>query len=163
MAANKDLPFLASALKAPRISQSWARLADQARESGWSHEEYLAAVLETEVNARNHSGAALRVKAAGFPAIKTLDEFTLTHRPGISKDHLAKLAFGKYLTDHDNVIFLGRQEPGKHTSPSPSVSSPVTAVSVSCLTRPLGGWADSNTLTKQEPSTKSSPVLADTD
>jgi DNA replication protein DnaC len=95
MAANKDLPFLAGALKAPRISQSWARLADQARESGWSHEEYLAPVLETEVNARNHSGAKLLIKAAGFPAVKTLDEFTLTHRPGISKDHLGKLASGR--------------------------------------------------------------------
>ncbi len=113
MSATKDLPFLASALKAPRISQSWVRLADQARESGWSLEEYLAAVLETEVNARNHSGANLRVKAAGFPGVKTLDEFTLTHRPGISKDQLGKLASGRYLVDHDNVIFLGPPGTGK--------------------------------------------------
>lgn len=113
MSATKDLPFLAGALKAPRINQSWQRLADQARDSGWSHEEYLAAVLETEVNARNHSGATLRVKAAGFPAVKTLDEFTLTHRPGISKDQLAKLASGRYLTEADNVIFLGPPGTGK--------------------------------------------------
>lgn len=113
MGANKDLPFLAGALKAPRISQSWQRLADQARDAGWSHEDYLAAVLETEVNARNHSGATLRVKAAGFPAVKTLDEFTLTHRPGISKDQLAQLASGRYLVDHGNVIFLGPPGTGK--------------------------------------------------
>ena len=56
MTTSKDLTYLATALKAPRISLAWERLADQARESGWSHEEYLAAVLETEVNARNHSG-----------------------------------------------------------------------------------------------------------
>jgi DNA replication protein DnaC len=45
--------------------------------------------------------------------VKTLDEFTLSHRPGISKDQLAKLASGKYLTDHDNVIFLGPPGTGK--------------------------------------------------
>ena len=113
MDANKDLPFLASALKAPRIGGSWQRLADQARDSGWSHEEYLAAVLETEVNARNPSGAALRIKAAGFPAIKTLDDFTVNHRPGIRKDHLRKLASGRYLVDHDTVIFLDPPGTGK--------------------------------------------------
>ena len=48
MTTGKDLTYLATALKAPRISLVWERLADQARESGWSHEEYLAAVLETK-------------------------------------------------------------------------------------------------------------------
>ena len=48
MATSKDLTYLATALKAPRISLAWERLSDQARESGWSHEEYLAAVFETK-------------------------------------------------------------------------------------------------------------------
>ena len=43
--AIKQLTYLASALKAPRITESAARLADHARDAGWTHEEYLAAVL----------------------------------------------------------------------------------------------------------------------
>src|SRR5215469_4140859 len=64
----KQLRYLAAALKAPRITQAAQRLADQARDAGWTHEDYLAAVLEREVSARNASGAQLRIRAAGFPA-----------------------------------------------------------------------------------------------
>jgi hypothetical protein len=52
-----------------------ARLADYVRDAGWTHEEYLAAVLDREVAARHASGAQLRIRAAGFGACKTLEEF----------------------------------------------------------------------------------------
>lgn len=54
--AVKQITYLAAALKAPRITAAAARLADQARDAGWTHEDYLAAVLEREVSARNASG-----------------------------------------------------------------------------------------------------------
>ena len=50
--AIKRIDHLARALKAPRIQEAAARLADQARDAGWTHEEYLAAVLDREVAAR---------------------------------------------------------------------------------------------------------------
>ncbi len=51
--AVKQLHYLAGALKAPRIIEAATRLADQARDAGWSFEDYLTAVLEREVSARN--------------------------------------------------------------------------------------------------------------
>src|SRR3954464_1288315 len=62
--ALKQLTYLAAALKAPRITEAAGRLADHARDAGWTHEEYLAAVLDREVAARNASGAQLRIRAA---------------------------------------------------------------------------------------------------
>ena len=44
--ALKQVHHLAGALKAPRITEAAARLADHARDSSWTHEEYLAAVLD---------------------------------------------------------------------------------------------------------------------
>ena len=41
----KHIHYLAAALKAPRITVAAARLADQARDAGWTHEDCLAAVL----------------------------------------------------------------------------------------------------------------------
>ncbi len=90
--ASAQIAYLASALKAPRIRETAARLAEQARQAGWSHEDYLAAVLDREVAARNASGAELRIRAAGFPARKTLDEFIFEHQPGIRRDEIAPLA-----------------------------------------------------------------------
>jgi len=111
--AVKEIAYLATALKAPRIRDTAARLADQARDGGWSHEDYLAAVLEREVAARNASGAALRIRAAGFPARKTLDEFVFDHQPGVRRDDVAPLAAGHYLTEARNIVLLGPPGTGK--------------------------------------------------
>src|SRR5437763_14531253 len=79
----KQIHYLAAVLKAPRITETAARLADQARDAGWTHEDYLAAVLEREVSARHASGAQSRIKAAGFPATKTLDDFDFDAQPAV--------------------------------------------------------------------------------
>ena len=79
--ALKQLHYLSSALKAPRIIEAAARLADEARDGGWTHEDYLAAVLEREVSARNASGAELRIRTAGFPAARPWRTLTSTPSP----------------------------------------------------------------------------------
>src|SRR3546814_19077638 len=79
--AVKQITYLAGALKAPRITEAAERLADQARDAGWSFEDYLAAVLEREVSARNASGARLRLRAAGFGAPRRWRTSTSTPNP----------------------------------------------------------------------------------
>lgn len=59
-------------LGSPRPPPGWLT---RARDAGWTHEDYLAAVLEREVSARNASGAQLRIRAAGFGGVKTLEDF----------------------------------------------------------------------------------------
>lgn len=91
--AVKQITYLASALKAPRITEAAARLADQARDAGWTHEDYLAAVLEREVSTRNASGAHLRIRAAGFGAVKTLEDFDFDAQPTV-RQQVGALALG---------------------------------------------------------------------
>jgi DNA replication protein DnaC len=95
--ALKQVTYLAAAMKAPRITEAAARLADHARDAGWTHEEYLAAVLDREVAARNASGAHLRIRAAGFPV----------------RQQIAALASGGFLTEARNVVLLGPPGTGK--------------------------------------------------
>ena len=108
----KQITYLAGALKAPRITEAAARMADQARDAGWSFEDYLAAVLEREVSARNASGAELRIKAAGFPARKTLEDFDWDAQPTI-RQQIAALASGGFLLEAQNVVLLGPPGTGK--------------------------------------------------
>ena len=110
--AAKQISYLAGALKAPRITEAAARMADQARDAGWSFEDYLAAVLEREVSARNASGAELRIKAAGFPARKTLEDFDWDAQPTI-RQQIAALASGGFLLEAQNVVLLGPPGTGK--------------------------------------------------
>jgi DNA replication protein DnaC len=110
--AVKQIHYLAGALKAPRITEAAARLADHARDSGWTHEEYLAAVLDREVAARNASGAQLRIRGAGFGARKTLEEFDWDAQPA-ARQQVAALASGGFLTEARNVVLLGPPGTGK--------------------------------------------------
>jgi DNA replication protein DnaC len=108
----KKIPYLASALKAPRIAQAAGRLADQARDEGWTHETYLAAVLEREVAARNASGSELRMRAAGFSARKTIEDFDFTVQSA-ARDQIAPLAGAGFLSEARNVVLLGPPGTGK--------------------------------------------------
>lgn len=141
---NQRLTLSGRGPESPRLRQSWQPTADQGRDSGWGHEEYVAAVLEIEINARNLSGVGPRVKTAGFPVVKTLDEFSLGHRPGMSKDQIAKLAFGKYLADHNTVFLSVCQGAGKRISRSLWVFLPAMRASACCETLPPAGPAGTN-------------------
>ena len=110
--STKQITYLASALKAPRITEAAARLADQARDANWSHEEYLAAVLEREVSARNASGAQLRIRGAGFGTVKTIEDFDFDAQPGI-RQQVAALASCAFLHEARNVVLLGPPGTGK--------------------------------------------------
>jgi DNA replication protein DnaC len=110
--AMKEITYLAGALKAPRILEAATRLADQARDAGWTHEDYLAAVLERDVSARNASGAQLRIRAAGFTAHKTIEDFDWDAQPTI-RQTIGALSSGGFLTEARNVVLLGPPGTGK--------------------------------------------------
>jgi DNA replication protein DnaC len=110
---NKQIEYYATALKAPRIRDSAARLADQARDAGWSHEEYLAAVLSREVSSRESSGAELRIRAAGFPGRKAIEEFNFDHQPTMGRDTIAHLSTSQFIGKAQNVVLLGPPGTGK--------------------------------------------------
>jgi DNA replication protein DnaC len=56
------------------------RLAERVRAESWSHEEFLAACLQREVAAREAHGGEGRIRAARFPARKSLEEFDFEHQ-----------------------------------------------------------------------------------
>jgi DNA replication protein DnaC len=110
---DSEVAYLSRALKAPRIRATAARLAEQARTEGWTHEHYLAAVLSAEVSSREASGSETRIRAAGFPARKTIEEFSFTTGLGAKRDQVHHLATGSYLAEAGNIVLLGPPGTGK--------------------------------------------------
>ena len=108
-----QVEYYSRAMKASRIRAAATRLADQAREGGWSHEEYLAAVLSRQVAAREASGAEIRARAAGFPARNSLEDFNFDHQPGLKRDTIAHLATGAFLTEASNIVLLAPPGSGR--------------------------------------------------
>jgi DNA replication protein DnaC len=110
---SSELVHLFRALKAPAAARSLPALADRAREESWSYEHFAEALLSTEVSARDSHGGEGRIKAARFPARKTLEEFDFTFQRSVKKtvvEHLGQLDF---LHARENVILLGPPGTGK--------------------------------------------------
>jgi DNA replication protein DnaC len=108
-----ELAFLTRALKAPTLRTSVARLAERARAEGWTHEEFLAACLQREVAAREAHGGEGRIRAARFPARKSLEEFDYDHARSLKREVTAHLGTLDFVTARDNVVFLGPPGTGK--------------------------------------------------
>ena len=108
-----EVAYLARELKAPVIASSFTTLGDQAREQGWSHEEYLAAVLGRQVASRTANGTRMRISAAHFPTMKTLEDFSFSQIPAQVRDLLAHLATTVFIGRRENVVLLGPPGVGK--------------------------------------------------
>ena len=91
-AAGERLPYLLAKLKAPRVLERLPETAARAREEGWPYEQFLEALLEAEVFARDASGARQRIRHAAFPAHKSLEDFDFTAQPGAEKPLILHLA-----------------------------------------------------------------------
>src|SRR6202000_610018 len=100
-------------LKTPTIGTFWEELAEQARDQNWSHEEYLAALLQRQVADRQPKGPAMRRRTAHFPQVKTIEDFNLDHLPSLRRDVLAHLATSTFVAKAENVILLGPPGIGK--------------------------------------------------
>jgi DNA replication protein DnaC len=108
-----DLAYLCRALKAPSMAAAVDRLAQRARDESWTHEEFLAACLEREVAARQDHGGEARIRAARFPARKTLEEFDFDHQRSLKRDTLLHLGTLDFVAARENVVFLGPPGTGK--------------------------------------------------
>ena len=111
--AASELAHLFRALKAPAAARALPVLAERAREEQWSYERFAEALLSTEVASRDSHGGEGRIKAARFPARKTLEEFDFTFQRSVKKtvvEHLGQLDF---LHARENVILLGPPGTGK--------------------------------------------------
>ena len=66
-----------------------------------------------EVFARDASSAHQRIRLAGFPAHKTLEDFDFTAQPSAEKPLLLHLAQLTWLQEHANVCLIGPPGTGK--------------------------------------------------
>jgi DNA replication protein DnaC len=110
---SAEITYLTRALKAPTLRESAGRLAERARSESWTHEEYLTACLQREVAARDAHGGEDRIRAARFPARKSIEEFDFDHARGLKRDLIAHLATLDFIAGKENVIFLGPPGTGK--------------------------------------------------
>src|SRR6476620_2540632 len=85
-----EIAVLTRTLRAPSLRDAVDRLAGRARTENWTHEEFPAACLQREVAARENHGGEGRIRAARFPARKSLEEFDFEHARGLKRDVISR-------------------------------------------------------------------------
>jgi DNA replication protein DnaC len=73
----------------------------------------LTACLQREVSARESHGGESRIRAARFPARKSLEEFDFDHQRSLKRETIAHLGTLDFITAKENAIFLGPPGTGK--------------------------------------------------
>jgi len=99
-------------LKLAAMRQLAPELLVRAKTQRWTPEELLRTLIEAELAARDASNTRNRLKAAGFPVTKTLDEFDLAVST-INPATFAYLASLEWVTAAENLCLVGPAGTGK--------------------------------------------------
>ena len=100
-------------LKLPSFLREYGKLAAQCAAGNVDHPEYLLRLAELELIDRRQRMVERRIRAARFPAVKSLDTFDFPAVPPVNKALVMELARCEYVQRRENVIAVGNSGTGK--------------------------------------------------
>jgi DNA replication protein DnaC len=112
MMAHPLLPKLRQ-LKLGGMAQTLDVRATQATQQQLTPVEFLALLLDDELERRGQQRLARRLAQSGCDEQKTLARFDFAAAPGINRAFLQDLATGTFITRHENVLLCGPTGVGK--------------------------------------------------
>ena len=100
-------------LRLPTFHSEYVKLARQSAAEGKDYVQYLLRLCELELIERERRMIERRIKAAKFPATKSLDSFDFKAIPSLNKALTMELARCEFADRRENVIALGPSGAGK--------------------------------------------------
>ena len=100
-------------LKLPSFLREYGKMAARCAVENVDHTEYLLRLAELELIDRHQRMVERRVRAARFPAVKSLDTFDFPAIPSVNKALVMQLARCEYIERRENVIAVGNSGTGK--------------------------------------------------
>ena len=100
-------------LKLPTFLREYRKLATQCAAEAADHPDYLLRLAELELIDRHQRMVQRRIRAARFPATKSLDTFDFLAIPSVNKALVMQLARCEYVERRENVIAIGNSGTGK--------------------------------------------------
>ena len=100
-------------LRLPTFLRDYRKLAAQCAAEGVDHPDYLLRLAELELIDRHQRMVERRIRAARFPAVKSLDTFDFLAIPSVNKALVMELARCEYIEHRENVIAVGNSGTGK--------------------------------------------------
>ena len=97
----------------PTFLREYGKMAAQCAAEGVDHSQYLLRLAELELIDRHQRMVERRIRAARFPAVKTLDTLDFPAIPSLNKALVMELARCEYIQRRENVIAVGNSGTGK--------------------------------------------------
>jgi DNA replication protein DnaC len=126
-------------LKLPTVLREYEKLARECARDGVDHTRYLLRLIELELIDRERRTVERRIRAARFPAVKSLDTFEFPAIPSLNKMLVLELARCEYILRRENIIALGNSGTGKTHIALALGWPPARRASASC-SLPLRPW-----------------------
>jgi DNA replication protein DnaC len=105
-------PFLKQ-LRLSGILETLEHRNRQAVDGQWSYIEFLARLLEDEVERRGQKQLTLRLRRASVNSTKTLEGFDFAFNPAIKRQQILQLASCDYIRHKHNLLICGPSGVGK--------------------------------------------------
>ena len=106
------IPFL-KRLRLSGVLQTLEVRNQQAIDGHWTYVEFLARLVEDEVERRAQKQLALRIRRASINSTKTLEGFDFNFNPNVNRQQILDLATCTYIRHKRNVLICGPTGVGK--------------------------------------------------
>lgn len=100
-------------LNLPFVAQSYAVAAQEAAQQNAAYSDFLEQLLKSEAAGRNVRKQSMLTRLAGFPAIKTLEDFDYDFAAGVKRSQIDELAGLGFVERSENVVLVGPSGVGK--------------------------------------------------
>lgn len=108
-----DLDAIFKRLHLANARRAWRDLVARAEAEGWSHRTLLAILLAEETAHRRNTRLQRGVRDAGFPFVKTIDDFDFSLQGNLRLPLLGSYLGPELVTEGRNLVLFGKTGRGK--------------------------------------------------
>lgn len=108
-----QLPPYLKQLRLSGVLETLTARNQQAIDGQWTYVEFLARLLEDEVERRAQKQLLLRLRRASVNSTKTLEGFDFTFNPHLNRQRVLQLATCDYVRQRRNLLICGPTGVGK--------------------------------------------------
>ena len=95
------------------MSKEFDRILNDSLKNGWTNLKFFEELMDEEIITRDNNRYLRLFKRAGFPLLKTIDQFKFAKAPFLSKKEIMEIVDGDFIDNFQNVIFIGSPGSGK--------------------------------------------------
>lgn len=111
--ADIDLLAMLKRVRLPTVSNVLPQFIERAAAEGWSHRDFLAAIIAEEVAHRETTRIQRSASLAKFPYLKTIEEFDFIFQSSIKRSLLGPFLDPDFVVNGRHLILEGRPGLGK--------------------------------------------------